>query len=334
MRHHFLPAYRDTGTVVPSARLSATTRHRSGATYLRVAITAKCPLRCSYCHREGDRTCTDQPLTTDDVIALVSVGLDLGIRKVKLLGGEPFLCADLPEIVAALRQRDGAADLSVITSGVAPAAKLDAVFAAGLDRCNLTIHGWSRAAFARRGGTDAAYEQRWRFVERLLEHGRPAKLNFVYGGPADDEDLAGLLAWAASRPLVVNVLDDLSREELDHRDIVAALHRLRGAAAAAWVEPDPHSLSTLHLRWPDGLEAEVKHERLGDLAPWSACDGCPARRRCREGIHALRLGHRGDLRLCMDRPDVRLELLPLLRAGGPPAVATAWRAFVETRVRC
>jgi cyclic pyranopterin phosphate synthase len=301
----------------------------SGSSYLRAIVTTRCPMRCPYCHEEGDEAVGRRTaeLGTAEWIALLQAGSAAGVRKLKLLGGEPLARPDLPAIIAGVRAVDPSVDISIITSGVVPRARLDACFAAGLSRANVSIHGFGPAAFAERHGTEAMLSLRSAFIAALLEHGRPVKLNYVYRGRADEPDLGGLLAWAAPRPVVVNVLDDL-RRDLDHQALIAAVTRLRGAPARTIVEHDPCSLDTLRLHWADGLEVEIKHERLGVVAPWRACAWCAVRTRCREGINAIRLDHGGALRLCMDRPELALPLAPLLRTGNTVGVAARWRGFL------
>lgn len=305
------------------------------ARYLRVVVTARCPMACSYCHMEGDPAAPGlaSGLGTEDLVEILHAGLDAGICKLKFLGGEPLLRRDLPEVIAALRARAPDLDISVITSGAVPREGLDACFAAGLSRANLSIHGFGPEAFARRGGSERMRALRDAFLDALLAWGRPVKLNYVYGGKADLDDLGALLDAAARWPVVVNVLDDLGDARLGPQAVIDAVVRLRGAPARRWIEPDPHSLPTLRLGWTDGLVVEVKTERLGEVAPWADCAACPVRARCREGIHALRLTHTGVLRPCMDRPDLGVPLLPQLRRGGRTAVRDAWRAFLRAHAR-
>lgn len=294
--------------------------------YLRVVVTRRCPLSCTYCHAEGDPGTDTLRPTNAERAALILVGASLGVRKVKFLGGEPLVDQGLPDLVRRLRADDATLDLSVITSGVAGPDRIDALFDAGLSRANLSVHGFDLDAFARRGGTPRMHALRDGSLERLITHGRPLKLNYVYSGPDDEPDLDRLLTWAAPRPVVVNVLDELGAD-LGPSAVLEAVRRLRGPEADLRVEPDAMSLDTLRLSWTDGLEVEVKHQRLGELAPWKACATCPLRARCGEGIHAFRLDFEGVLRPCMDRPDLRLPLLPLLRERGPVAVRDAWAAW-------
>lgn len=292
-------------------------------TYLRIVTTTRCPLRCAYCHMEGDphRHGTPYALPEHLTIQILTLAVRMGVRKFKFLGGEPLVDARLPTFVAHIRGLAPQADISVITSGVARPGLLDAVIAAGLDRVNISIHGFGLEAFDRRGGRLPMHRARAELIARTLDLCRPIKLNYVYSSPADEGDLQSLLEWAVTRPCVVNVLDDLGDAEASHQTVESLLVRLRGLPAKRVQVPDPHSLPTTHWIWSDGLRVEVKDRRLGDLAPWPACAGCPARARCREGIFALRLTHTGWLRPCMDRPGLGVDLVAALRSGDADA---AW----------
>lgn len=300
--------------------------------YLRVVVTARCSLACDYCHQEGDpATAQAGGMDTATLTALLLGAVDNGIRKLKFLGGEPLLRKDLPEVIAALRARHPDLDISLITGGAVPVERLDACFAAGLSRANLSIHGWGLEAFrerTRRG--EKAHALRQATLQRLLEHGRFLKLNFVWRGPRDAADLSALLDWAADRPVVVSVLDDLGDASLGPDAVQAALVSLRGFPLTRGAEPDPHSLPTLRMSWADGLAVEVKDHHLGAVAPWAACGTCPVRARCREGIHALRLSHDGRLRPCMDRPDISLDLVGTFAAHGAGAASQAWGSAVDS----
>ncbi|MBX3249969.1 MAG: radical SAM protein [Myxococcales bacterium] len=300
-------------------------------------MTTRCAMRCGFCHMEGDPGgLRPARLPTETWVTLLSVGLEVGVRKLKFLGGEPLLRSDLPIIVRAIRDRDPQLDISVITSGTVPTTRLDQLFDAGLSRANMSVHGFTERAFAHRGQRPGLFPARQRFLDAVIERARAGtatKLNYVYTGRRDDHDLSALLDWAASRPVVVNVLDDLGNPALSPESLLGVLAELRRKPAQIRVEPDPHSLPTTHLHYDDGLVVELKTERLGRHAPWLTCDACSAREGCREGIHALRLGHDGSLRPCMDRTDLGVNLVAALNAGGPAQVRSAWSSFVRRTAR-
>jgi cyclic pyranopterin phosphate synthase len=299
--------------------------------YLRVVVTARCSLACSYCHLEGDPAgAAPGGLDTETLGVLLAVAGEQGLQKLKFLGGEPLLRADLPAVIGAVRSRSAGLDISLITGGAVPTARIRDCFQAGLSRANLSIHGWSAAEFqSRTGKGPRAWALRNAALAALLEEGRFLKLNFVWRGPADAGDLGALLAWAATRPVVVAVLDDLGDPSLGPASVRAAVEGLRGAPARAVVEPDPCSLPTLRLSWGDGLVVEIKHEQLGQVAPWASCGTCPLRARCREGIVALRLTHEGRLLPCLDRPDLAVDLAGALRSGGIGAARRTFAAALE-----
>jgi GTP 3',8-cyclase len=292
--------------------------------YLRVVVTTRCNHACSYCHAEGDvpRGEGAGGLDLKALQSCLSVALGVGVRKVKLLGGEPLVRPDLCQVVRHVRAAAPSADVSVVTAGVAPAARVDDLLAAGLDRINITFHGFSPEEHGKRIGMAGAHGMREAFVDRILARGRPVKANYVYSDARQDEDLAALLEWAASRRIVVNVLDNLALDG-SWRDVAAVVRRLRGEPARELVEHDPDSLPTLQWQFRDGLRVEIKHEQLGSFTPYDACDRCPARGRCREGILALRLHHDGVIRPCMDHPDLRFPLADVVRREGVDAAAVA-----------
>ena len=305
--------------------------------YLRVLLTTRCTLDCTYCHGEGveRREFALEEIAPDDIAGMILAGTGLGVAKVKFLGGEPLLYQGLPRLLRRVKASAPHLDTSIITAGCVSPRMLDAAFQAGLDRANMSIHGWTLPAFSIRTGKGAGtHALRGRFLERLLSHGRPTKLNFVWRGPQDDDDLQAFLDWAARVPAVVGLLDDLGQEDLGPGRLLDTLSTLRGRPVRSWRDHDPHSLDTLQVLWADGLLVEIKDRTLGGLAPWSACSTCLARGRCREGIFALRLDNRGRLLPCMDRPDLGIPLQPTYRRGGVAAVAREWTRWLEGLAGC
>lgn len=303
-------------------------------TYLRVVATTRCNYRCEYCHMEGDPHVagTAAELSTELLVASLHAAALAGVKKFKFLGGEPLLRKDLPSVIASLRAVAPDADISVITAGAVPVERLAEAWAAGLTRVNVSIHGWTPEALAENLRMNSGYERRQVLLEYAVaeaaRRGVPIKLNYVWTGEGDRADLAAFLDWAAGRPVVVNVLDDLS-QDLSWETVAAVVASLRGPHREERVVDDPHSLPTILRVWGDGLRVELKHERLGAVAPYAACGDCPKRAQCREGIVALRLTHRGALQPCMDRADLGFGLSEYVATNGPSLGAVLWRNVVE-----
>jgi cyclic pyranopterin phosphate synthase len=301
-------------------------------TYLRIVATTACNYACPFCHMEGDpqQEGKQRGVSAQSLSRCLRVAARAGVHKYKFLGGEPLLRQDLPALIASLRQDAPQADISIISAGALRPQRLDRAFEAGLDRINVSIHGFGVEAMAKNHRAPArAHAMRAAFLARVLEYGRPLKLNYVYSDPSCLEDLGALLDWAAPRGILVNILDDLG-QPLSWEVIAQVVTRLRGAPAREELCRDPHSLDTLHWIYADGLRVELKHQRLGEVAPFMACKTCPARQRCKEGIQALRLTHTGHLQPCMDREDLGLPLAQIIEDHGEEAALVAWLSFTES----
>ena len=108
---------------------------------LRLSVTDRCNLRCSYCMPEADYVWLPREdiLQFEEIEGLVDVFLGLGVDKVRLTGGEPLLRRDLPDLVARLAARTGIRDLALTTNGVLLAASAAPLKEAGLHRLTVSL---------------------------------------------------------------------------------------------------------------------------------------------------------------------------------------------------
>ena len=108
---------------------------------LRLSVTDRCNLRCSYCMPEKDYVWLpkDDILHFEEIARLVDVFLDLGVDKVRLTGGEPLLRRDMPDLIARLAARPRIRDLAMTTNGVLLAPQAQALAAAGLHRLTVSL---------------------------------------------------------------------------------------------------------------------------------------------------------------------------------------------------
>jgi cyclic pyranopterin phosphate synthase len=125
---------------------------------LRISVTDRCNLRCTYCMPEEvvfmDRA---ELLTFEEIAHFVRVAVPLGIDKVRLTGGEPLMRRDMPRLVALLRAIDGIRDIGLTTNGLLLAGQAQALWDAGLRRINISLDTLDPERFrqlARRDGLD------------------------------------------------------------------------------------------------------------------------------------------------------------------------------------
>jgi cyclic pyranopterin phosphate synthase len=174
-------------------------RYGRVATDLRVSLTDRCNLRCSYCMpAEGlDWLPDDSVLTDDEVVRLVRIGVDLlGVEEVRFTGGEPLVRRGLVDIVRRSREVAPQVDLSLTTNALGLARTADKLAAAGLDRVNVSLDSIRPETFA-------AITRRDRLKDVLagLAAARdaglgPVKINAVLMRGQNDDQAAELLRWS------------------------------------------------------------------------------------------------------------------------------------------
>src|SRR6187399_1797485 len=116
-------------------------RHQRPLRNLRLSVTDRCNLRCSYCMPEADYVWLPREdiLHFEEIERLVDVFTGLGVSKVRLTGGEPLLRRDLPDLVARMAGRPAIRDLAMTTNGVLLAPHARALREAGLHRLTVSL---------------------------------------------------------------------------------------------------------------------------------------------------------------------------------------------------
>ncbi|WP_369825324.1 GTP 3',8-cyclase MoaA [Frigoribacterium sp. MCBA15_019] len=169
------------------------------ATDLRVSLTDKCNLRCTYCMpAEGlPALPREQALDADEIVRLVGIGVrDLGIRQVRFTGGEPLLRADLIDIVRRVAAIEPRPEVSLTTNAIGLAHRAQALADAGLDRVNVSLDSLHAETFmkvSRRPFLDKVLAG----VDAAAAAGlTPVKINAVLLPGVNDHEAPDLLAWA------------------------------------------------------------------------------------------------------------------------------------------
>jgi len=158
--------------------------------YLRISVTDKCNMRCVYCMPEdgiAPARHTDI-LRYEEIIRIADIAARLGVRKIRLTGGEPLVRKNLTFLIASLRKIPGIEDLSLTTNGLLLAKMAPALADAGLDRVNISIDSLKSDRYrqiTRIGDLDVVL----RGVDAASKAGlRPVKINMVpVRGLNDDE---------------------------------------------------------------------------------------------------------------------------------------------------
>ena len=176
--------------------------------YLRISLTDRCNLRCIYCMpEEGVKSLSHaEILTYDEILRICRCAADLGIRKIKLTGGEPLVrkgCASLAKQIKAI---PGIEKVTLTTNGILLAEQLDALLDAGIDAINISLDTLDPELFkkvARRDGLEKVFEG----IEAALAHpGLSLKINSV---PVikEKENFIGIAGLAQKYPIHVRFIE-------------------------------------------------------------------------------------------------------------------------------
>ncbi|MBH9973554.1 GTP 3',8-cyclase MoaA [Commensalibacter sp. M0391] len=138
--------------------------------YLRISVTDRCNLRCSYCIPKGfnDFETPDHWLTFDELMRVVRAFVRLGTKRFRLTGGEPLVRKNLTDLVHRIKKIDEVEDLSITTNGTLLTSHAKSLFEAGLDRLNISLDSLNRKNIEDITGLDC--------LEQVMEGLRTAKL--------------------------------------------------------------------------------------------------------------------------------------------------------------
>jgi cyclic pyranopterin phosphate synthase len=293
--------------------------HNRPITYLRLAVTDRCNLRCFYCMpEEGIKYLPKkQLLTYEEMERLVQVLARLGVSKVRITGGEPFVRTGLMDFMHRLAAVDGLTDISMTTNGVLTAPHVADLAAMGVKAVNLSLDTLDRERFhkiTRRDELPAVLDT----LDNLLAAGIETKINAVVMDGQNTQDLVPLAEMTRDMPVDVRFIEEMPfNGEGSHYPVLNWTHRrivdeLRAHFPNLKKIPDPAFSTSANYQIPG-------HQgTLGVIAAFSRtfCGTC----------NRIRLTAQGTLKTCLYDDGV-LDVRALLRAGATDDELTA--AFLK-----
>jgi cyclic pyranopterin phosphate synthase len=279
--------------------------------YLRVSVTDKCNLRCVYCMPQAGLPWLqrNEILQYGEIAAIVRAAAAVGVRSIRLTGGEPLVRPALNELVAMISEVDGIHDIALSTNGMLLEEQLDGLCAAGLSRVNVsldTLRPDRFEAIARRPGLDRVL----RGIDAALERGLGVKINCVVLGGQNDDELADFAELTMRHAVAVRFIELMPvRENVDlQRDAyVSSEETLERIGAVRALQPVGGPAGNGPARY---FAFEGALGCVGVISPLSHdyCDRC----------NRVRLTADGKLRLCLFG-DHAVDLRGPLRAGASQA---------------
>jgi cyclic pyranopterin phosphate synthase len=292
---------------------------RRPISYLRISVTDRCNLRCTYCMPEAGLPWIPNAdvLSFDEIEHIVRAAAGVGVRSLRLTGGEPLVRPNLAELVRRLAAIDGIDDIALSTNGLLLAEHAAELAGAGLRRVNVsldTLRPERFQAIARRPGLERVLAG----IDAAIAAGlAPVKLNCVVMRGVNDDELADFAALARDRRVFVRfiemmpVVENLAEQRdqyVSAEDILSCL-RLGGSLDA--VTGPGGNGPARYFAEPGALGA------VGVISPLSHdyCDRC----------NRVRLTADGRLRLCLFG-DHEIDLrTPVRNGAGTDEVADLFR---------
>ncbi|MDX1647465.1 MAG: GTP 3',8-cyclase MoaA [Longimicrobiales bacterium] len=286
-----------------------TDQHGRRIEYLRVSVTDKCNLRCVYCMPvEGlPWLKREELLSYEEIAEIVRTMAGMGLRRVRITGGEPLVRRDLPDLVGMISAVPGIEDLSLSTNAVLLEEHAEALRSAGLQRVNISLDSLRAErvdAIARRPGSFPKIMAGLDAAERTGF--TPIKINVVLIRGENDDEIEDFAEVTRTRPWHVRFIEMMptgANLDLNAKQFVScteALERIRAIERLEPVEGPFGNGPARYHRFPGAPGT------IGVITPMSHnyCDRC----------NRMRLTADGQLRPCLFG-DLQTNLRDPLRAG-------------------
>lgn len=277
--------------------------------YLRLSVTDRCDLRCSYCMPERMQFLPRKDVLSLEELHQLALGfIARGVRKIRLTGGEPLVRRDIVELIHALGRKvgDGLEELTLTTNGTQLAQYAEALAAAGVRRVNVSLDTLDRKKFAELTRRDAL-PQVLEGIAAAKTAGLKVKLNAVALKGINEDELPHLISWAHGLDHDVTLIEvmPLGDVEGDRVDHYLPLSDVRDRIEQIWTLK-PLSDSTGGPARYDRIEQTGG--KLGMITPLTNnfCAGC----------NRIRVTATGQLYPCLGGGE-RVDLRAALRSEDP-----------------
>ena len=175
--------------------------------YLRLSVTDRCNLRCAYCSAERrDFIPHRDILRYEEGLELIAAARQLGVDKIRLTGGEPFVRKDFFHFLVLILERFPDLDLRLTTNGTLIADEMRRLREIGLKRLNISLDTLDRERYARLCGRDL-FPRVWRAIENGVREGLRIKINVVAMRGVNNDELGRFLDLAREYPLDVRFIE-------------------------------------------------------------------------------------------------------------------------------
>lgn len=193
--------------------------------YMRVSITDRCNLRCGYCMPEDvPFMAHDDIMRFEELLRICSIMAGLGVKTIRVTGGEPLVRRGCFEFIKALKEMPGIENVALTTNGVYLEQHLEGFAAMGLDGLNISLDSLSPEIYSQITGFDA-FNKTWDAIVKAVDLGLRVKINCVLMKGINDSQILPMVALLEQMPIDVRFielmptgfgknLDSMAKEEI------------------------------------------------------------------------------------------------------------------------
>ncbi len=188
--------------------MSLSDRYYRVIDYMRVSVTDRCNLRCLYCMpRDSDPVVYKEILSYEEIARIISVAADLGVRKIRLTGGEPLARKNIQYLIKRLADMEGIEDISLTTNGLLLKRYAEELKEAGLSRVNVSLDSMRPERYREITG-GGSLEQVREGIEKAYAAGlRPVKINVVVIRGVNDDEVEDFARLTLTTPYHVRFIE-------------------------------------------------------------------------------------------------------------------------------
>lgn len=274
--------------------------------YLRLSVTDRCDLRCSYCLPKGFKGFEEPEhwLRFDEIERVVAVFARLGVSRLRLTGGEPLLRRHLADLAERLSALPGVEDLSLSTNATQLAEQAVALRQAGVRRLNVSLDSLRAERFAQITGRNALAAVLDGLAAARAAGFGPIKLNMVVQAGVNEDEVAEMVRFSQQQGFILRLIETMPVGDTGRQAGFLDLQQLLQQLAVEFdLQPAALELGGGPARYWRSRDGRFT---VGAITPISQhfCASC----------NRVRLSVDGTLYLCLGQND-KLALRPLLRAG-------------------
>ena len=271
---------------------------------LRITITNRCNENCLYCHHDGMVTSKDE-MTSDELYTICKIAKKIGVRKIRLSGGDPLIRKDIVEIVEKIASLDFK-DISLTTNGVLLDQYAQDLKNAGLDRVNVSLDTLDKETYKKVTNLDYLDEAKAGILKAVEVGLYPVKINMVVMKDINVDEIKDMFEFCKKNGIILQLIELIESENCDDDKFSAEYHYPLDSIEKrlADIADDVRERKFMQGRKKYYInDGEIEIVRPVDNSKF--CASCSR----------LRITPDGKIKPCLLRNDNLVELISHVRAG-------------------